>query len=271
MVSNKRMFEAARQRHSQAALPDAEKRRPYVIPRHTVWIEKVQDDYGWSEAAIAHANSVFTNQHKTERSGRFSPSSMGDCNRRLLLGYAGAPADKFPAPTRQMFDIGNSRHLWFQMMGITAGWLSEAEIYSMSSDLRIGGTLDGILDNGDIFEFKTAHPGSFNKIISPPATPKFEHVMQIAAYRRITGRQWASLVYEDKGGGDLYEFRIGPDQAVDDKLDELLEYLNGFVDADSLPPMLDECERRIGKVYAECPHRVFCPTARDITSSKDGN
>ncbi len=230
--------------------------RLFVVPRHTAWIERPENEQVYSEEAIATGISILRQEKKHRRDGRFSPSSIGECERRLMFGFQGAPQDGINLDSLDLMSMGTRDHFWWQLEALTMGWMLEAEVWAYSPEYKIGGSLDGVLSDGSIFELKTVMSGIYSRILREG--PKFGHVMQIHAYMLCTGREWASLVYQSRDTGEYQEFRIEHSPATMDKLIALLERLNRYVEIEEMPEILDDCEMRQGTYYRQCPFRTHC-------------
>lgn len=232
-----------------------------VTAPHTAWLETPEIEQSYSEEAIAHVVRVLRGEHKRERTKRFSPSSMGECNRRVVFGYVGAPRLGEDPDNLDLMGLGNWGHLRWQAEGLSQGWLTRAEVWSMDRAYPAGGTLDGVLLDGSIFELKTTRSQLFTKIVDRENEPNFHHLLQVHAYMRFTRRSKASIVYEARDSGQFHEFRVQRDPDISKIVAELLEELTQYVADDELPPMLDDCEMRRGDYYKRCPFRKYCPTA----------
>lgn len=240
-----------------------------VVGPHTQWLETPENDRLYTEAAITFVTDAMAGKYKKARPGRLSPSGLGDCQRRVLFSYAGAPALGENPDTHELFGLGNWGHYKWQAEGLSMGWLAQAEVWQHRPELNMGGSLDGVLEDDSIFELKTTRSFIYNRIVSRERTPKWEHLLQLHGYLALTERNWASLVYEDRDSGNYHEYRIERDQKIDTQLHQRLDRLNDHISDDTLPVMLDDCELRQGKIYHSCPFRKYCPTATQITLAGD--
>lgn len=248
----------AQQAHAAVAAGDTDpKAKLYVVPRHTKWLELTEDEQVFSEEAIEFGLGILRRQFKHQRSGRYSPSSIGECNRRVVLGYLGAPQDPVNLDSLDLMEAGTRDHFWWQLEGITMGWISEAEAWRHDPRLRLGGSLDAIMDDDSIFELKTVHSNKFSRILREDA-PLRSHVLQVHCYFLLTDLKWASIVYQSRDTGDYHEFRVKRDPAIEQEVLDLLTKLDRYVDADELPEVLDDCEMRVGTIYKQCPVRSHC-------------
>lgn len=246
-----------------------------VTGPHADWMELPEDQQVYTEAAIDHVARVLRKEFKYDRTGRYSPSSLGLCQRRVLFGYAGAPQVGDNLDSLDLMGLGTWGHLRWQAEGISAGWMKEGEFWKLVPEWRLGGSMDGILFDDTIFELKTAGYGIYKKVVVDAGGPKDEALVQTEAYFRLKNHDqrmlgkpevWmASVVYEERASGQFEEFRIERDEPMVKRVDLILEQLDDHVDRDTLPRMLSDCENRTGNVYRQCPYRKFCPTRTTVS------
>lgn len=236
-----------------------------VTPHHVRWMEMPEADQVYSEEAIAHVAAVLRREYKHPRNARFSPSAMGECSRRVMFGFAGAPQLGFDLDNVEMMDHGTWGHLKWQAEGISMEWMKSGEAWVYDPDLRTGGAMDGVLVDDSVFELKTVGWSTYNKIVADGREPKVNNLLQTETYMYLSGATAASIMYEDRSGGLFHEFRIKRSREGDNRVVRTLNALNVFADNDELPPMLDECEMRQGQVYRKCPFRKICPKASSVS------
>lgn len=244
--------------------------RPVVAPAYSQWLERNESERIFTPKAIEKGLEVMTNQHKVSRTQRFSASGLGQCPRRQLFSFAGY--EQVPPTVEQaaIFNRGTAAHFWIMMEGLSAGWLIDAEVFYRDETWRVGGTLDGVISDASIWEYKHVAPSVYSRVSQAKSKsfaeddskngPKHEHLLQLEAYELLTGMTLKSLFYHDAAYGGFHEYRLGPDVRRADELIELLIKLNEHEDNNTLPPMYDSCEQRSGYVYNECPFRLVCPT-----------
>jgi hypothetical protein len=230
-----------------------------VIPPHTRWMEETGGELRYSEAAKQYALDVWAGAFKHERTGRFSPSSIGECQRRLLFQYIGAPQIAYSADDLDLMATGTALHLAWQMEGLSAGYLLEGEVWVHDPELKLGGSMDGLLIDDSIWEIKTQRSQLYAKNVAYNREPDWDHLMQVECYFRLSGRNRASIMYQDRDSGMPHEFRVGPNPRVEDAVDNVLEDVHKALRTNTLPPMLDDCEMRVGTTYKRCPYREHCP------------
>jgi hypothetical protein len=192
------------------------------------------------------------------RTGTFSASATGRCERQQILRHVGHPEQEGYDPIlAHRLEVGRWGHLRWQAQGLAAGWLKEAEVPVKLAELGLTGTLDGLLDDDDFgWEFKTIrHPG-FNTVLSN-GEPKFEHILQVTAYMLATGKRHWSVIYESTFSGEWKEFVVDFNPDLVGLVEETLARMAAGIENRELPPVLDECLERMGQ-YRDCPFRKDC-------------
>ena len=236
-----------------------------VTAPHVKWMETLEEEQIYSPEAQQFALDVWNRKYKHPRAGRFSPSAIGKCARRVVFGFAGAPQIPPDSTSQEMMDHGSWIHLKWQMEGITMGYMPKAEVWVHDDGLRVGGSMDGLLHDGSSFELKSAMWNVYNKVVTIERWPKWENLLQDATYKLLADIDWSSVVYEDRGNGQFHEYRVDRDAKVEAEALRRIRSYNAYVDEDELPPMLDECEMKSGYVYHGCPYRKICPMAKSVS------
>jgi len=210
------------------------------------------------------ADQLITPQR--DRSNTFSASATGRCERQQILRYLNHPEQLSYDPIlAHRFEVGRWGHLRWQAQGLSAGWLKEAEVPVELKRFGLTGTMDGLVDTGEIFEFKTIrHPG-FNTVLKE-GEPKFEHILQVTAYMWATGIERTSIIYESTYSGDWKEFVVKFDPSLTDLVCETLERMARRIKIRELPPVLEECFEHTGQ-YRDCPYRKDCLTWAGVRKS----
>lgn len=229
--------------------------RLVVTGPHYDWMEMTEPERMPSEQALVHVLKTLLQQYKHPRKHRFSPSSMGECPRRMLFGYAGAPQKPSDPELDEMAGHGSFGHLRWQFEGLSLGYMTAAEVWVEDPDLMSGGSMDGELEDGSIFELKTKAPGVYNRIVVDNREPIWENLLQVHNYFLLSGAEWASVVYEDRAYGNFHEFRVARDSKIEREVIRRLNSYRRYVEDDLLPPVLADCELAMGKVYKQCPYR----------------
>lgn len=236
---------------------------------HARWLEMPEQEQVYSPEAIEHVSKVLRREYKHERSGRFSPSAMGKCPRRIVLGYAGAPQLPPDLDNQEQMDHGSWTHLKWQAEGITMGWMKAAEVWTYSEDLWTGGSMDGDLEDGSNFELKTAGWNVYSKVVTIDHSPNFEALLQDATYKLLADKDWSSIVYEDRSSGQFHEFRYPRDAKLEKEVIRRIRSYQGYVEQDELPPVLPDCEMRVGTEYRRCPFRKNCLKAKTVSQFEE--
>lgn len=247
--------------------------KPFVAPLHHQWLERPESEQDFTPEALTRAAEVLSNKHKVKRTERFSASGLGQCPRRQLLSFAGAPKVEPSVESVNIMRSGTAAHFWIMLEGLTMGWLLEAEVFYFDPDWRLGGTLDGLLSDGSIWEYKSVASTVFSRVTresglsfaeSDKEGPKHDHVLQCDSYGLLTGAAHKSLFYEDRNYGAFHEYRLGENPETREQLLKLLDRLNTHVDDNTLPPMLEDCERGVGYVFNDCPYKLSCPGRKSL-------
>jgi len=236
-----------------------------VIGPHTEWAERPEEEQLYSPRALQFVLDSLQRKYKHERSGRFSPSSMGKCPRRVMFGYAGAPGLPPDIDNQEQMDHGSWTHLKWQAEGLTMEYMTDAEVWVFDPDLRCGGSMDASLEDDSVFELKTVIWPIYNRVVQVANWGEYEHLLQTATYMLLADKDMASLVYEDRGSGQCHEFRVPRTDKLEREVLRLLASYASYADADELPPMLDACEQRVGNIYKRCPFREICPKSSSIS------
>ena len=270
----------------------------YVLPRHLAWMQLPEERRAWSPEAVQFAYDVLAGKYKKPRDRRISPSSLGDhCERLLLFGFGGWPKEPFPIPNAEKMAAGEFHHLRWQMEGLSAGYMDMGEAWVHSEALRCGGSGDGRLADGSLFELKSTASHLFDALRNQRGSAlnyvmgmHTKHKLQMEAYWLVDevsaaeqGRprlltDWGSLVYQDAGDPQkLLEFRLHSSPSRRAEVHRILEGLHDWIDLNQLPDMLDACRKAhfgtVGSevitdkeqvIYARCPYRRSCPTATRV-------
>jgi hypothetical protein len=236
-----------------------------VTAPHVQWLETPEEQQIYSDEAIDFSAKVLRREFKHERPGRFSPSAMGECHRRVVFGYAGAPGRQPDIDNQEMMDHGSWTHLKWQTEGLTLGYIKEAEMWVHEPDLLSGGSMDGLLSDGSLFELKSAAWQIYNRIVSVDMWPKWENLLQVHNYFLLADIDIASVVYENRSSGTFHEFRISRDLKIEQEVIRRLNSYRRYVEEDELPEVLDLCKAKKGTVYRRCPYRDVCLKATTVS------
>jgi hypothetical protein len=247
----------------QAAISGIAGERKVLTEPHSQWMELNESEQVYSYEAKIHVWDALSKKYKHPRIGRFGLSSLGMCPRRVVFGYAGAPQAKPSAEGQAMMDNGTWAHLQWQAEGLTTGMFTDAEAWVFDKDLRAGGSRDATIFNGENFELKSANQNVYKKIVGIQRSPKYENLLQDAAYKLLGDLPvWSSIVYENRDLGKFHEFRVGRDTKLETEVVRLFTMYGLYVDSDELPPMLEDCVAKTGWTYKGCPYMKTCAKAK---------
>lgn len=237
-----------------------------ITVKHEQWLAQ-NSNPTYSPEALDLARKVLSGEVMNRKRMLFRSSSTGFCERRRIIAALGI--EEPPLEDSKLVNIfhnGNFLHLKWQMAGLTAGWLAEAEVVADDPSINFGGTLDGILCDGSGFEFKTindrGHMGTW-------MDPKPLHVKQVHAYMVLRPDiEKFSIVYENKYTSEWREMRVQKDpkilRQVNNELGSLLEYW----EERKLPPVLTDCRAKKGTEYRQCPFSGPCLESKTIKGFK---
>lgn len=233
-----------------------------ITVRHERWLIDNADPV-YSEKAIRFSDDFLRGKvggHR-HRKPAFRASGMGSCERRRVFARLGLPgkSEQFSSDQANTFATGNFMHRKWQMAGLTEGWLTQAEVPLHNPDLDLGGTADGYIYDGSLFEFKTINLNGI-KWIRQTRSPKDEHVLQVAAYKLLDPKlKAASIVYEHKDTGDWREYRVQfTDQVMDRVESELGRLTRAMNERELQQEPLEKCLVKTGATYRQCPFRDTC-------------
>lgn len=237
--------------------------RLIVLPRYLRWIKQngnkplIPNDGRQGIGASILSQMI---EQPRERSGSFSASSAGRCERAQMFGYLGAEA---PGPDPQLaaiFEDGKWRHLRWQATLLQAGVLIDIEVPLMWKAKKQRGTMDGlgvVPDNHKVrewqglefgFELKGVNAFQFDKFKAEG--PKEEHLDQVAKYFLMSGLDLFSIVYENKSTQEPFEWVVSRDDpGMADRIEaqrEEVERLAEYAERTQLPLMLPECTKGKG-------------------------
>jgi hypothetical protein len=243
---------------------------PVVTAPHYRWLEMTEPEQAaaYTDEAIAFVGDSLRGKFKKQRPGRISPSAMGGCPRAIIFGYAGMRQLAPRVENQEMMDHGSWGHLKWQAEGLSIGWLTNAEIWVTNPDLLNGGSMDGSLIDGSIFELKTCMWPVYARVVTKERVPKWENMLQVHDYFLLSDTDRGSIVYEERGSGQFHEFRVERDSKIEREVLRRLKSYRLYIEEDDLPPMLGECELRQGNTYSRCEYRSDCPKLKTLTDAQ---
>lgn len=230
-----------------------------VTLRHERWLAENANAH-YSPEALQFAQDVLSGAiggHRY-RQQSFRSSGQGSCRRKRVFAFIGMQPLPDNDTARTVFlHTGSFMHLKWQMAGLTAGWLTQAEVPAYNPVLNLTGTMDGLVYDGSLFEFKSINHRGFGWVMKEG--PKPDHLMQTTAYEALDPEiEATSVVYEDKDTGEWREFRSPRDPQRMGEFVRELEDLNRHITSQQLPPILPDCSTQEGRVYRQCPFRDRC-------------
>lgn len=232
-----------------------------ISRRHEEWLEH---DSIYTPQALKFAQDVLSHDvgGSRRRSTSFRGSSLHECQRKLILRTTKVSRSKREISTklRNIFNTGHFLHLKWQMAGLSAGWLEKAEIPYQDLRLDFGGTLDGILWDGSLFEFKSINDYGYKSVLS--YGPKTEHLLQATSYMHLAHLSHCSFVYENKNTGEWKEFRVAKDEKIVTEILDNLQHLNELKMYKRLPEPLEKCIDKEGP-YTQCEFNKVCLQLRE--------
>ena len=265
----------------------------YFVPKHKAYMELPESERRYSDRAVEHMVKAVTGGYKQPRQGRLSPSSIGtDCERELLFAYAQAPQSPRKPREQEVMDAGTMEHIRMQMVGLSAGYLDDVEIFVHEPSLRCGGSADGRGDDRSLWELKNTAGHLFDPIAKGPnylaaalererktgkgsadayaAKMVVKHKLQMETYWEVdrvaaalAGREpffseWGSLVYMHREKKTFYEIRIRSSASRRKTVQAIIESATGWIDIDQLPDRLIGCQNVIdGEPVSDKEKRRF--------------
>lgn len=233
-----------------------------ITVRMEAWM-LANSDPVYSEAAIQFSDDFLRKRvggNRNNRKPHFRASGMGKCARARVLARIGTPgiSEQYSSTQANTFATGNFMHRKWQMAGLTEGWLVKAEVPLENDEEDLGGTADGYIYDGSLFEFKTANDRSYGFVVHRKE-PLDEHQLQVAGYKLLDPTLTkASIVYENKNTGEWREYRVDFTDELMTKVKDELHGLRDAIATQTLPKPLLACTVREGMTYRRCPFREIC-------------
>jgi hypothetical protein len=196
---------------------------------------------------------------KSDGRGRIRPSNLSSaCTRLHVFSWLGMPRE---VGNTTLMDDGTQQHYVWQKRGLSAGFLSAIEVPVEIPGLGIKGSIDGLMTDGSVFEFKETGPKLYEQRIAA-REPTHSHLLQVHAYMQALGTTKASVVYERRSYSvDWHEFRVEFDQSIYRELVSLSASVINSIFHKELPPMLPVCEPMSGTTFTNCSYHQICPSA----------
>lgn len=231
-----------------------------VTVAHEQWMTANRNP-SFSPEALAFAADQLAGISGSQRRRKkmFRASGTHTCKRRQVLAFIGHPeiGEQLTSSQANIFATGNFTHLRWQMQGLTAGWLAQAEVPMDRPDLNAGGTADGLLAAGGGWECKSINDRGFTRVSN--YGPLADHGEQTDNYMFLGDLERYSIIYENKNNGEWREFVRYRDEKKMREVVERFEELNQFVLDKKLPVVLPDCKVGEGAKFRQCPFRDTCP------------
>jgi hypothetical protein len=254
-------------------LPKGSQILPRLVRNHPVtegmkdWLHLVSiGEAEFSRESVFRMMEIMT-APKSQRHGRFSPSSIGSCMRRQAFTYLGMTPDENSDAT-VMF-MGTWAHLRWQLVGLTMDFLSEVEVLvpQRESPVKMWGSVDGICPDGTGFELKTTSEKNYKYMLQHGPSPAY--LAQMQAYMELGDIEEFVLVYENRNGGETVSWVLPRDRKIGVRLIKEVEETVFNLEQGTLPPMLLSCIQQTGFDYSYCPYRISCPNQGSPCSTTD--
>lgn len=242
-----------------------------VLPRYNQWyMEHQQDPYPqWVVDLIDRELTKVSRR----RVGTLSSSSAGSCLRRQIFEYLGTPStEKLTLANKRIFDAGDWIHLKHQANLLSAGIITNIEVFLPWAKKRSFGTADGlgvVPKNHSVPEWRGKEFGLEIKSMNSYTwdyyrkKSKLSEIYQKQNDRYFLSSGWDLFVFlcENKDTGELFEIVRDRSKTNLSDAEEELELLNGFIDRKELPKVQFECERDEGD-FKSCKFAKICKEAK---------
>lgn len=226
----------------------------YIIPRYNEWVTGHRNLEKERDTLV----DIMT-RPKRVREGSFSASGAGQCLRRRQLAFLGFKQIRPNEQSMNIFANGDYVHLRHQVAGLMDGYLTGAEVSVVNEHFHLTGTMDGVVDDEAVAEYKSINSRGFANITA--YGPKSEHLEQTHSYMLASGRDKTRIVYENKDTQELKEFLVHEDPKIELKVIEDLQILNEARIDQELLPMQEDCKVGTGAIKS-CPYAKVCPLAK---------
>lgn len=242
---------------------------------------------------------------KEGRIGKFYPSSVGHCKRKVAYQMLGYPAKPKEGRSLLVLDNGTYFHermeKYFEEMGI----LIAPELKLKNDELRISGRSDAIIWNymkhpGQVYpddqviklyrptydedgnekeelvyeglasdvlivEFKSIGSKQYNRYL-PKDRPKREHEMQLQLYFYLTGIRAGMVYYENKDTQEHKYYYVKYNQQLVDEIVRDIKLIISYVDKGMLP---DRDYEPDSFQCTYCDFRHLCYPPEGVTTLDD--
>ena len=230
-----------------------------ITMRMERWLSLPDYQRPFSPEALEHAQKALSGQIGGKRSRKtpYRSSGTGTCSRkRHFQAEDVVKREMTDSHLHNIFATGDYLHLKWQMMGLTEGWLTAAEIPVQTEDGLLSGTMDGLIWDDSILEFKSINDNGFKNVVAFGA--KELHLKQTHAYMLCADKDKASIVYENKNDQDWIELRVYRDEKIIELIENEIDELNDQYNNEELKEPLSDCQMKTGSIYRDCPFRDVC-------------
>lgn len=235
-----------------------------VTPRYVKWLSENADKPlpDWVVGILAeHMRKV-----PRDRSGSFAGSAAGDCLRAQELTFLGKPPSierTIDPQLQHIFDDGKWRHLRWQGFLLAAGIIERIEVPAPWPRMFSKGTMDGAGtvwdDHPNVswrgeefgFELKGVNPFQYSRWVKG-RYPIDKHMAQIHRYFLVTGLEYFSVIYENKGTNQWHEWVVRPIPELLKESQQELDELNRAREKQRLHEILPSCKIRKGANWESC-------------------
>lgn len=243
----------------------------WLIPRYEQYLRGERD----TQVEASHAAKIITRPAR-DRSVGWSASSAGRCQREQLLNSYRAPKEPYRDETLNIFENGHYVHLRHQVIGLSAGYLTDVEISVDLEEHNVKGTMDGKDTESIGTEFKSINNYGFGTITA--FGPLEDHLMQVNAYMLASELEAFRILYENKNDNTMKEFYVSPSEEHIERNLLSWDTLNFHHKNRTLTPIRQDCKNMTGTVYKQCPYASVCLKIEDdpalltqVTSSLDND
>jgi len=176
---------------------------------------------------------------KRERSGKWSPSSLGQCMRRQYWNRLGEPESNPPdSRALSIFKVGNLfEDFIFSILP------KEIERQVKVQSEFIFGYADGVTED-EVIEIKTQHSRKFWHVNKEKKTNEEwtiaehnpEHILQAGTYAVLLGKSYIRMIYVSKDDMCIDEYRVKVTPELRDKITTEVANLETYWVKKQLPP-----------------------------------
>lgn len=208
--------------------------------------------------------------------GWFHPSTHPRWAERLLYYYLKLGDQLVPAPfdphSTMAVTQGNFWHEFLGKVLLDSGKLTALEVAVSDEETRARGHMDGITDEGEVFEFKTMNDRKLGGIADGPSDdPEViasfrakcpDYYYQGQEYLRLSGRdRWRGLILSLSYPFEMREVVMGVDRVVQHEIrDKYRNVRQAIADGLERPP--SPCCSPRSKESKQCFARSVCPVAQ---------